>query len=173
MPKTKQQKEQVIDGLNQDLAQAKSATLASFSALPVSADQELRKSLRQENISYAVVKKTLLTKVFDKLGYPTHQFKDVNGNISLAISADDEVAPAKTLNNFMKNNESLNILGGILENKWIDQNKVKELAQLLSKPELIAKTIGTIKAPITGLVNVLSGNLRGLVNALKAIKDTK
>lgn len=173
MPKTRQQKEHTLDQLTKDLTSAKSATLASFSALTVSADQQLRKNLRQQNVKYSVVKKTLLKKVLKKLDYPTEGIDNLNGNLSLAVSTEDEVASAKTIHNFIKDHESMNILGGILENKWIDQAKVNELAKLLSKPELIAKTVGTIKAPLSGFVNVLAGNIRGLVNVLGAIKENK
>jgi large subunit ribosomal protein L10 len=173
MPKTRKQKEHTLEQLIQDLKSAKSATLASFSALTVSADQELRKNLRDQDITYSVIKKTLLRKAFDKLGYPADKIDNQVGNLSLAVSTQDEVAPAKTIHNFIQDHQSMTILGGILENKWIDQAKANELAQLLSKPELIAKTVGTIKAPLTSLVNVMAGNLRGLVNVLGAIKENK
>ena len=173
MPKTRQQKEQTVENLSHALKNAKSATLASFSSIPVSADRQLRKNLRQEQVGYSVVKKTLLKKVLQKLGYPTQHIEKLVGNISIAISNQDEVAPAKTINKFAEGNGNIKIVGGILDNQWIDQAKVEELAKLLSKPELIAKTIGTLKAPLNGLVNVLIGNLRGLVNVLNSIKENK
>jgi len=61
--------------------------------------------------------------------------------------------------------------GGILENQWIAADKVKALAKLPGRDELIAKTVSAIKAPITGFVNVLAGNLRGLINVLKAVQN--
>ena len=54
-----------------------------------------------------------------------------------------------------------------------DLSKVQDLAKLPSKQELLAKAVGSIKAPISGFVNVIAGNMRGLVNVLNAIKDTK
>lgn len=173
MPKTRPQKEQLLKDLIDRIKNAKSAVLASFTAVPVKADQQLRSNMRQENVSYAVIKKTLLKKAFEKLGYQTDTLDSLNGNISLAISAEDEVAPAKTINDFAKDHETMDIVGGILENTWVDQSKMKALAILPSKDELIAKTVGTIKAPLNGLVNVLAGNIRGLVNSLNAIKDQK
>ena len=173
MPKTRQQKEQILEKLSTDLQNAKSAVLASFTAVPVKQDQELRKNLRQENVSYCVVKKTLLRKIFEKVGFKTDIIENLNGNISLAVSSQDEVAPAKILHDFSKQNEHMQLIGGVLENKWVDESKIKALAKLPSKDELIAKTVGTIKAPLSGFVNVLAGNLRGLVNVLTAIKDQK
>jgi large subunit ribosomal protein L10 len=173
MPKTRQQKERVLTDLTENLKNAKSAALASFSAVPVSKDQELRSNMKKESISYSVVKKTLLRKAFDKIGYSTDPLNSLSGNISMAISADDEVAPAKALADFAKDNEGMSLVGGVLENNWVDENKVKALAALPSKDELIAKTVGTIKAPLNGFVNVLAGNIRGFVNVLNGIKESK
>lgn len=173
MPKTRQQKEEVVKRLEAELKAAKGAALSSFRGLTVSADQELRRSMRQHNISYAVVKKTLLTKIFAKLNLPVESFSAADANISLAVSSDDEVAAARTAHNFAQSNETFKIIGGMLESVWIDAGKVTALAQLPSKDELIAKTVGSIKAPLNGFVNVLAGNLRGLVNVLNAVKDQK
>lgn len=173
MPKTRQQKKEVLDKLTTDLQNAKSATLSTFTAVTVKADQELRRSLKAENVSYGVVKKTLLRKVFEKLGYDQAPLDDLSGNITLAISAEDEVAPAKLVNQFAKDNDGMSIQGGFLENKWVDAVKMNALALLPSKDELIAKTVGTIKAPLNSFVNVLAGNTRNLVNVLNAIKEQK
>ena len=173
MPKTRQQKEEVLQNLTNDLKNAKATTLANFRAISVKSDQSLRKELRASNISYSIVKKTLLRKVLASLKYPTDVVDNIDGNIAIAISKEDEVAGAKLINNFSKENETMSIIGGILENNWIDKTKIKELAKLPNKDELIAKTVYTIKAPITSFVNVLAGNARNLVNVLNAIKDTK
>ena len=169
MPKTRQQKEKVLKDLELKLKNAKSAALTVFSSLPVSADRQLRQTLFNENMSYAVVKKTLLIKAFEEMGFSSNQIKELKGNISLAISDTDEVAPAKFINNFAKDASNMTIVGGILENQWIDQAKVLALAKLPDKDDLIAQTVGTIKAPLTGLANVLAANLRALLNVLNAI----
>ena len=173
MPKTRQQKEEILNKLVEDLKSSKAVTLTSFSELPVNEDQKLRQEFYDQKIGYGVVKKTLLRKAFDKLGHSEADFDSLTNNISVAISQEDEVAPAKISEKFSSDNESFDIVGGILENKWIDKNGVIALAKLPSKEELIAKTVGTIKAPLSGFVNVLAGNARGLVNVLNAIKDKK
>ena len=159
--------------LERELKKAKGVTLTSFRGITVSADQELRHSMRSAGVSYSVVKKTLLRRVFEKMGLPTDSFEETDANISIAISPDDEVATARVANNFAKNNETFGIVGGIFEDSWIDEAKVNALAQLPSKDQLIAKTVGTIKAPLSSFVNVLMGNARGLVNVLNAIKESK
>ncbi len=173
MPKTRQQKEQLLQQLIDDLSSAKASTLASFTKVSVSDDQALRKELRQHAVKYGVVKKTLLKKAFEKMGLPTDKVGEWQGNISLAVSEQDEVTPAKLIDKFAKKNENMAILGGTLGQTWMEADRVLALAKLPSKEELIAKTVGTIKAPLNGLVNVLAGNIRNLVNVLNAVKDQK
>ena len=61
----------------------------------------------------------------------------------------------------------------MLEGRFIDAAKVKALAELPSKQQLLGQLVGTLNAPISGFVNVLAGNIRGLVTALNAIKEQK
>jgi len=172
MAKTKQQKEQALKGLKNKIADSNSLVISTFSNLTVNEDQNLRGQLRKENVSYEVAKKTLLKKAFSDNKVHGLPESELLGNISVATSQ-DEVAGAKILSKFAKGRENFKIIGGILNQVWVDANKIAELAKLPSKLELIAKTVGTIKAPLTGFVNVLSGNTRGLVNVLNAIKNSK
>ncbi|MBU4360961.1 50S ribosomal protein L10 [Candidatus Parcubacteria bacterium] len=170
MPKTKQQKEQVLKGLKNKIQDSNSLVISTFSNLNVNDDQQLRADLRKDGVQYEVAKKTLLKKAFKDNKMDGLAEDELLGNISVATSK-DEVIGAKILSKFAKSRENFKIVGGILNKIWVDANKVAELAKLLTKPELIAKTVYTIKAPLTGFVNVLSGNIRGLVNVLNAIKN--
>ena len=71
------------------------------------------------------------------------------------------------------NEEKVKFLGGILENKYLKEEEVEELAQIPSKNELYAKIVGSINAPVSGFVNALSGNLKNLVYVLKAVEEKK
>ena len=71
---------------------------------------------------------------------------------------------------FSEKNENLKILGGFLENEFRSREEVVVLAKIPSKQELLAKVIGSIKAPISGFANVLQGNIKGLVYLLSNIK---
>ena len=102
------------------------------------------------------------------------QINDLTGSVALSLSYDDEVAAASVINKFAKaNKEALSIGGGMLENKIILPEMVKRLANLPSKEQLLANLVGGLQAPISGMVNVLQGNLRNLVGVLSAIKDKK
>jgi large subunit ribosomal protein L10 len=85
----------------------------------------------------------------------------------------DEIAPSKLSYDFSKKNEKIKILGGFLENKFYDVSDIIKLAQLPNKEQLLGMLVGTLNAPITNLVGVLSGNTRKLVYALSQIRDKK
>lgn len=173
MPKTKLQKEQTIKELSEKLGKIKTAVFADFKGLKVNESYELRSKCKEQGIDVEVVKKTLLNKSFKNAGITDTDVKKLEGGITIFLGYEDEVAPAKAVFDYAKTHEALKITGGIMDGKFIDKAMIESLAKLPSKQELLAKLVGSIKSPITGMVNVLAGNLRGLVNVLNAIKESK
>ena len=93
------------------------------------------------------------------------------GPTAIGMSFEDPVTAAKLLNGFAKDHEMLKLRGAILEGKLLDVDGVKALAELPSREELLARVVGTMQAPISGMVNVLAGTIRGLVTVLERIKE--
>ena len=172
MPKSKQQKKETLDQTTEDVKGAKSIVFVGYHGLLVSQIEDLRNQLRQEQVKFQVIKKTLIKKVLDDAKLDI-DVKNLGEGLAVAFGMNDEVSPAKVLAKFQKDNEALKIFGGVLEEKFMDEAEVVALSKLLSKPELYAKLVGSINAPVSGFVTVLSGNLRGLVTVLSAVKDAK
>lgn len=170
MPKTKQQKTDIVELLSKGFKDSKAVVFANFQGLTVAEAEELRNLCHDENIKVFVAKKTLLKKAFEKAGYDVDP-KIFEGGIATFFGADDEVAPAKIVDTFAKKHAVVKIFGGLLEDKFIDVDFVNNLAALPSKQELFAQLVGSINAPASGFVNVLAGNLRGLVQILSAHKE--
>jgi len=135
--------------------------------------EELRGKCIEEGVGYSVAKKTLLNIALEKAGIKDIDTKSIEGSLATVFGMEDEVAPAKILAEFAKDHEALEIKGGILEGKLAPAEEIIKLSKLPSKAELYAKVVGSINAPVSGFVNVLAGNLRGLVYALNAIKESK
>ena len=171
MAKSKQQKTEALEEAKSKFDSSKLVVLASYNDLPVSDIQELRKQLKEKDVFYKVVKKTIL-KLVAKDNIDETLVDGLRGNLALAYGP-DEVEAAKILAKFAKDHEGLELHAGWLENDFIDKAKVEELSKLLGKEELLAKLVGSLKSPISGFVNVLGGNTRGLVTVLKAIADQK
>lgn len=156
------------------LEKAKSVVLADYAGLSVNLQQELRAKVVEAGGELTVAKNTLLKIAAKELKYPVEDLTDsFTGPTITLFSYEDPIAPLKALAEFAKDNELPSIKAGYLNKEPLSKDQVNELAKLPSKVELIAKTVGTIKAPLTGIVNVLSGNLRNLVFALKAIEKSK
>ncbi|MCX6743456.1 MAG: 50S ribosomal protein L10 [Candidatus Parcubacteria bacterium] len=173
MPKTKDQKKQIIEDLTDKLKEFKSLVFVDYKGLTVKDASEIKKLCKTQNVDYVVVKKTLIKLALEKAGIKDIEVKQLSGNIALVIGFEDEIAPAKIVGKFAKDHEALKMLGGIMESRFIDLNQVMALSKIPSKVELLAKLVGSINAPVSGFVNVLAGNLRGLVQVLNSIKEQK
>jgi len=172
MAKTKQQKQEIVQTLTEGLKKAKAAVFANFQGLSVADVTTLRDDCRKQGVEVLVAKKTLVKRVCDDLKIETNP-KTFAGGVATFLSKDDEIVAAKTVNDFAKKHEAVQVFGGVLEGSFISSEKVISLAKLPSHDELLAKFVGTINAPVSGLVNVLVGNLRGLVQVLNAYKEQK
>lgn len=168
MAKTRQQKEAALQILTDHLKESKAVVFSTYQGLTMKDQDELRTRLREAGAKMMVEKKTLMARALDaaKIEVPTEL---LTGPIAMVFGFEDEVSPAKIIKDFSRAHESIQPLGGVLENRFIELDRVKALAALPSREMMMAKTVGTIKAPITGFVNVLAGNIRGLVYALNAI----
>jgi len=169
---TKVQKNNIIEGLVSELKGSKSVVFADFKGMSVKELTMLKRELRKEGVTLKVTRKTLMDRALADAGLESN-VKTMEGQIAISISQLDEVAPAKIIAKFAKGKETLKIVGGVLGTKSMSVAEVKVLAMLPSKKELLAKLVGTINAPVSGFVNVLAGNLRGLVQVLKGVADAK
>ncbi|MSU75200.1 MAG: 50S ribosomal protein L10 [Candidatus Magasanikbacteria bacterium] len=173
MPKSKKQKQDTVGSLMSGLKAAKAVVFANFQGLTVAQSEELRKNSRTENVEMLAAKKTLVKRALDEAGITGIDSNAFQGGIATFLATGDEIAAAKVVSGFAKKHEIMTIFGGILEGKFIDAAAVKALAALPSKKELLGKLVGTLNAPVSGFVNVLVGNLRGLVSVLNNIKNAK
>lgn len=169
---TRSQKEEVVKDLTEKIKASKSIVFADYSGVKTNDINELKSRLKKEGTNLRVIKKKLVDLSLKNAKIEV-DIKSLPGQLAITISDNDEVAPARVLSKFVKENENLKILGGVLGVKGMSAKEVSDLAKLPSKEEMLAKLVGTLNAPLTGLVNVLSGNTRGLVTVLKAIADSK
>lgn len=167
-------KQAVVAELKEKLVAAKGVVLTSYSGLTVAQDTKLRSKLREAGVEYRVVKNTMTRIAAREAGIEGLE-QYLEGTTAIALSAEDAVAPAKVIAEFIKENklEALSVKAGMVEGKVIDADGVKALASLPSREVLIAKALGSMQAPISGFVNVLQGTIRNVVYALEAVRKQK
>jgi len=173
MPKSKMQKGDILASLEDKMKKIKTAVFVNFSGIKVKDIEKLRLECKKAGIDYAVAKKTLLKKALKETGYSEIADLNLSGEVGALFNYGDEVAAAKIVSSFAKDFNNLKVLGGILDGAFADEAKITALAKLPSRPELLAKAIGSLNAPLSGLVGVLGGNIRNLLYALNGIKDKK
>lgn len=172
MAKNKQVKQEAVQTISENFSKSKSVVFANFQGLKMTEIDELRAKCKEQGIKCMASKKTLIKKAAEQAGLNIDT-KPFEGGVAVFFGFDDEVGPAKIIAEFAKKHEAAKIFGGVLGNLVIEASKVESLSKLPSKLELYAQFVRTLNGPMTGMVNVMTGNVRALLNALNAIKESK
>jgi len=172
MPKTKAQKQNILRKIADNLKKQKSLLFVDYRGIGVKDFSLLRQQLKEVGAKLEVAKKTLLSRAFKEQGIDT-DFKNMEGQIALIYSFEDPLAGIKTTHTFAKRRDDIKLLAGYMEDQMLDTGQIKELALLPSKEQLLGRFVGTLAAPIQGLVSVMQGNIKGLIVTLSAIQEKK
>ena len=146
-------KAQVIE-ITEALKSATTGVLVDYRGLTVEEDTKLRNNLRAAGVKYFVVKNTLLRLAAKETGLDELD-SILHGPTALAVS-EDAVAPAKVLADYAKENDKLEIKSGFMDGKVLSLDEINKLAKTPNMETLIAKIMGSLNSPISGLARLLS-----------------
>jgi len=161
MAVTRKEKEVSLASITELLKKARGVVFSEYRGMTVKQLEKVRKALRKENVSYKVVKVTLLKKALTALGINSDGLK-YSGPVAMAVSDEEDTAPARILKSMIKENPQIVFDGGIFNQEFVGVEMVNKLAMIPSKQQLLGQ-----------LVYVLTGNVRSLLYALNGIKDKK
>jgi large subunit ribosomal protein L10 len=170
MALTKNKKNEVVAEVANLLTASKMTVVVKYQGTTVKALQQLRRDARDSGTKVQVVKNRLVIKALQT----SDTLKDVDaselkGQLLYAFNSEDEVAPAKAIATFAKQNPSLEFVGGITpEGKFVGADEIKALAALPGKNELIAQVVATLLSPVNDTTSGLSGNLHALLDGIEA-----
>jgi large subunit ribosomal protein L10 len=170
---TREKKQIILQDITDKFSKAKTVVFIGFQGLTAKDNLALRRKFREEGIDLRVAKKTLIQKGLASVNVKGAEELSLDGSVAVAVGYDDEVAPARIAKEFGKTNDKISILGGVMNFELVGAENMKQIASLPGKDQLRGQLVGTINAPVSGFVNVLAGNLRGLVNVLEAISKEK
>ena len=174
MALSKAKKNELISELSDLFDSSKMTVVAQYQGLTVKAIQKLRQDAKENGTKVKVVKNRIVIKALQS----NDVLKNVDtsaltGMLAYAFNSQDEVAPAQVLNAFAKTNPNLVFIGAIsADGTFISAEDVKALASLPTKEQLRGMLVGTLAAPLSGFVNVMAGNVRGVLNVLNARADS-
>ena len=170
MPLTRDQKEEALGAIADQVDATSTLYLTDYQGLSVEQANKLRRAFRAAGIEYKVLKNTLLRRVLEARGGYDELYEQLNGPTAVAFTT-DPAAPAKVLKKFLQDNnlELPRFKGAYVDGAVYDATSLDALATLKSKDELIAELIGLLMAPMSTVVGALTapgGTLAGAVQTL-------
>ena len=167
---SRDKKQALVADFNAILGDSKMTVAAKYQGTSVAELQELRRNARESGVGIKVIKNRLVRASMSQTkGFEKTDTTDLTGQLLYAYSKDDEVAPAQVIDKFAKSHPSVELVvgfaadGGVLETE-----KVKALAGLPSKEQLVAEVIAQLLSPVHDVTNGLSGNLHALLDGVEA-----
>ncbi len=166
------QNKEMLEAIKADLDGVSAVWVVDYRGLTVKEIQNLRHSIREAGANMKVYKNTLMRIALEQSELPT--LDDLlEGPSAFVFAGDDVAAAAKAVKNFAKDNQNLEIKGGLMEGKEVTAAEVEAIASLPSREELIAQIAGAISGVARGLATTVNGVPRGLAQVVKAVADQK
>ena len=143
-----------VKALEEKLRGAVSFVLVDYKGITVAEDTTLRRELREANVEYFVEKNTMLKRALHNIGM--EDFDEVlSGTTAIAISTEDQTAPASILGKFAEKSETFKLKAGCVEGEFYDEAKVVALSKIPSKDVLLAQLVGSLQGPTQKLAALL------------------
>ena len=169
---SRQQKETALQELKDLFSRAKSVVFGQYRGVSVAQLSKMRRHMREAGVSFKVAKKTLFKLAAKEQG---HELPDeiIEGPVGAAFSFEDSIAGPRLMKKMGKEVEALKLMGGILEGQVLLIAQMKEIAELPSKEELLAKFMNLLKTPLNNFYGVLKSPLNSFVRGLQAYAEKR
>jgi large subunit ribosomal protein L10 len=167
-------RDMMVKEMKDIVSEKKGFVVSSVENIKASEIDVFRKQMRQSGSRYLVIKNKLANIALKEAGVD-----EIAASISekkthgIGVIEEDPVVVAKLMSEFSKKNKGFTVANGYLEGRVLSAEKIKELADLPSREQLLAMVVGMMNGPISGFVGALSALLRSVLYALNAVKEKK
>jgi len=161
-----------VEAIAELLGAAQSLVLADYAGLSVAEMTDFRARCREKGVVCRVVKNRLAKIAADKAGVTVLK-EHLTGPTAIIFGPESQVEPAKVAVDFAKENEKLEIRGGLVDGEYIDADAVVSLSKIPGRDELIAQMMGSINSPLRGIAGTLNGVMAALTRAVDAVAKQK
>ena len=145
------QKQIIIDEIKEKLDGAQAAVVIDYMGITVAEADAMRKKLREANVDYTVYKNTLVKRAIEGTEF-AGLAEVLEGPSAIAISKEDATAPARVLNEVIKEYKKMEFKAGVVEGNFCTKEEVQAVADIPSRDVLIAKFMGSIQSPVSKAV---------------------
>ena len=170
MAKSKEQKATLLGRYKDLIKDSKGYILVNSDDIDTATTTDLKMKLKEIGSDYSVLKNTLFKVALQDSDEPV-ELQDFDGPTAVIVFDEDPTQPAKLLKEVQKDTEKLNARSGIFEGEYLTGEKIMELAEIPSREVLLARLMSSMNAPVSGTMNALTGNVRGLVMVLKGLSE--
>ncbi|HGA0191563.1 TPA: 50S ribosomal protein L10 [Streptococcus agalactiae] len=152
-------KAEQVELIAEKMKAAASIVVVDSRGLTVEQDTNLRRSLRESDVEFKVIKNSILIRAAEKAGLEDLKELFV-GPSAVAFSNEDVIAPAKVISDFAKDAEALEIKGGSVDGKFTSVEEINALAKLPNKEGMLSMLLSVLQAPV-----------RNVAYAVKAVAE--
>ena len=145
------QKQIIIDEIKEKLEKAQSAVVIDYIGITVAEADAMRKKLREANVDYTVYKNTLVKRAIEGTKYE-ELAQVLDGPSAFALSYEDATAPARVIDEVMKDYKKMSFKAGVVEGVYYDAEGIEAIAAIPGRDQLIAKFMGSVQSPVSKLV---------------------
>ncbi len=170
MAKNKAEKTKLLDQYKKAIKEKNGYIIVNSDKLDSDTLFNLRRQLKESGSNFSVIKNTVFKIALQEEKQPL-ETQDFTGASAIITFDDDPINAAKFLKEAQKEMEILEARYGVIENEYISSDKVMELADIPPKEVLYAKLLGSLNAPLSGIMNSLTGNVKGFIRVTQSLSE--
>ncbi len=170
MAKSKDQKTELLEQYKSILKDKPGYIVVNSDNLDSTTLFKFKKELKEAGSNFSVVKNTLFKIALQETKQPL-ETQDFAGASAIISFDEDPTVVAKILKEVQKEMEVLEARYGVIDNEYIGESKIMELAEIPPKEVLYAKLLGSLNAPLSGLMNTLTGNVKGFIRVTQSLSE--